>query len=313
MPEGPEVKIMMNNLATLALGKYLISVDIIKESFRKKTKGLDILPNILPIKIVEVCTRGKFGYMLLNNGSSIGLTFGMTGNIRTEPTAEQLDKRGDTKEKYMKHCSVRFTVQDDSEKQTVFYFHTTRNFAWMYYFNSVELTKKLSAIGPSILSDEPLDRNLLLVSWRKFNGKHICTVLLDQKPISGIGNYIKSEILYRTNINPVALVKALEDDHLWGLYMCARDLAAAAYETGGTSLYTYTGLQGDKSDFKYSLHVYDRSTDPHGNKVHKIDTPDKRTTHWVPELQTIGTEMPIVVVHQPKIKIRIRARDKTKN
>ena len=36
---------------------------------------------------------------------------------------------------------------------------------------------------------------------------------------------------------------------------------------------------------KYIIQVYDKKVDLTGNKVEKLDTPDKRTTYWVPFLQ----------------------------
>lgn len=286
MPEGPEVKIMMGNVADLALGKNLLGI-VVREDFQKKTKDLEQF--IGPKKIVDVVTKGKFGYILLDDGSSIGLTFGMTGNIRIEPTEEYLERRGETREQYMKHCKVEFQLGDADGNVSHFYFHCMRNFAWIYYYpNGAELGKKLSTIGPSILSDEPLDQGILVARWRKYNSKTICEALMEQKLISGIGNYIKAEILYRTGVYPLAKVRDLNDSQLWMLYQAARAIAADAYADGGASLYTYTGLHGDRSDFKLKLQVYDRGSDPYGNRVLRLQTPDKRTTHWVESVQTIG-------------------------
>lgn len=304
MPEGPEVKIMMGNVANLALGQTLLNVEVIKEDFRKKTQGLDQLPMVLPKRVIGVETKGKLGYMLLDDGTAIVLTFGMTGNIRIEPTPEYLVRRGETKEQYMKHCKIRFQMQDTVTGQiSHFYFHCMRNFAWVYYFTSTELGKKLSTIGPSILSDDLLEERLLIARWRKYNHKTICETLMEQKLISGIGNYIKAEILYRCRVYPLAKVKDLSDSNLWLLYMEARKIAADAYADGGASLYTYTGINGDRSDFKLKLQVYDRAVDPLGNKIGRLQTPDKRTTHWVESLQTIGKQLPPPIVKiRPKIK-----------
>lgn len=302
MPEGPEVKIMMGNVAHLSLGQNLLSVEVIKEDFRKKTKGLDQL--VLPKRVTEVQTKGKIGYMLLEGGTAIVLTFGMTGNIRIEPTPEYLERRGETEEQYMKHCKIRFQVQDTvTGQKSQFYFHCMRNFAWVYYFTGAELGKKLATIGPSILSEEPLEEKLLIVRWRKYNHKTICETLMEQKPISGIGNYIKAEILYRCRIYPLAKVQDLSDSHLWSLYLEARKIAADAYADGGASLYTYTGINGDRSNFKLKLQVYDRAVDPLGNKVARLQTPDKRTTHWVESLQTIGNKKSAPIIKlRPKLK-----------
>jgi formamidopyrimidine-DNA glycosylase len=307
MPESPEVKIMMNTVASLSLGRDLLSVRVIKGDFQKKTKGLEKLPNVLPKRITAVETKGKFGYILLEDGSAIGITFGMSGNIRIYPTPEYLESRGETEEQYMKHCKVEFQVQARDRLETAtFYFHCVRNFEWIRYLTRQELDKKLSTIGPSILSDKPLDQWALVAIWRKYNERSVCEALMEQKLVSGIGNYIKAETLYRSGTYPLAKLKDLNDDHLWLLYTEARDIAAESYATG---------LHGDRPDFKSKLQVYDRSKDPHGNVVERLQTPDKRTTHWVSSVQTIGrlglglpktTERPAPKT-TPKIKAKIKA------
>jgi len=312
---------MMGNVANLSLGQNLLSVEVIKDDFQKKTRGLDQL--VLPKRVIGVETNGKIGYMLLEDGTAVCLTFGMTGNIRIEPTPEYLKRRGETEEQYMKHCKIRFQVQDTATgEKSQFYFHCMRNFAWVYYFTSAELGKKLATIGPSILSDEPLEQKLLVARWRKYNHKTVCETLMEQKLISGIGNYIKAEILYRCGIYPLAKVKDLSDSHLWSLYLEARQIAADAYADGGASLYTYTGINGDRSNFKLKLQVYDRAVDPHGNKIDRLQTPDKRTTHWVESLQTIGTLAPtvkptvkptVIAPAKPPVKPIVKLRPKLKS
>lgn len=316
MPEGPEVKIIGDNISMLSLGKRLLSVEVINDGFLKKTKNLDQVP--VGRKVIRVETKGKFCYMLLDDRTAIGMTFGMTGNIRVEPTEEYLKLRGETHEKYMRHCKVRFTLDDpDQDRQngskTVFYFNCVRNFAWIWYLSDKELGSKLSAIGPSILAEteDKLDSKMLVTRWRRFNHKTICEALMEQKLVSGIGNYIKCEILYRKGMHPLAKVSDLTDEQLYALYLEACTIAADAYHDGGASLYTYTGLHGDKSEFKLKLQVYDRHEDPEGNRVKKMDTPDKRSTYWVPELQTQG--MPDIPHVQTKKRVKVKAKAKVRS
>lgn len=319
MPEGPEVKIIGNNISILALGKRLLSVEVINDGFLKKTKNLDQVP--AGRKVIQVETKGKFCYMLLDDRTAIGMTFGMTGNIRIEPTDDYLEQRGESKEKYMKHCKIRFILDNPEvpeEENTVFYYNCVRNFAWVWYLTAKELGTKLSAIGPSILADDRLDRKILVARWRRFNQKTICEALMEQKLVSGIGNYIKCEILYRTGIHPTAYVADLTDEQLYELYQEACKIAEEAYHDGGASLYTYTGLHGDRSEFKLKLQVYDRHTDPHGNCVKTLNTPDKRSTHWVPELQRIGMPTSTSMPTQPaesrdKVKVRAKAKPRDRD
>ena len=168
----------------------------------------------------------------------------------------------------------------------------------MHYMDSRTLRDKLSKLGPSIMDTEPIAMEELVNRWRRYNSKNVCVVLLNhQDAISGIGNYLKATVLYECGVHPMANIKNLSDETLYQLYTSAREWGQKAYRAGGASLYTYTGMNGDRTDFKMDLPTYDRLRDPAGRQVLKMDTPDDRTTHWVAEVQTKGApERPKVIV-----------------
>ena len=287
MPEGPEVKVMTDNirtLLTLPTGEMqLDSLKVIKENFEKRTQDLNLLN--LPQKIQQVKSKGKFTYIQFKDGTAIGITYGMTGNIRTDES---------------KHNAVQF--QNENGR---FYYHSTRHFGHVTFLTAEQLNKKLSSLGYDILSDA-IPKETLVETWRKKNGLNICRLLLEEQGlVCGIGNYIKSEILYHTGVFPFCTVSNLTDETLFNLYLKARELAEAAYVDGGASLYTYTGLTGDKSPFKLKLAVYDREMDSEGYPVERIATPDKRSTFWVQEKQKVGS-----VLAQPVIKVKIKPKIK---
>lgn len=278
MPEGPEVRVMTCNIRNLIYSMdkpELISVEVIQESFKKRCTNLDKFQRST---VKEVNAKGKFTYIQLHNGTCIGITYGMTGNIRIKDEIKDDEDR---------HLVVKFTHSNG-----VFYYHSTRHFGYIKLLTEEELNVKLASLGPDILDVNPLSMEQVVKIWRSKPKAHICNVLLTyQNLISGIGNYIKSEIMYRAKVYPFATVDKLTDETLYKLYLEARTVANLAFTDGGASLYTYTDLSGDKSDltFKFKLQVYGKDTDPEGRVVAKIETPDKRTTHWVSQVQTIGS------------------------
>jgi formamidopyrimidine-DNA glycosylase len=54
---------------------------------------------------------------------------------------------------------------------------------------------------------------------------------------------------------------------------------------GGATLATYRDADGKIGEFSRRFAVYNQKTDPEGRTVIKENTKDKRTTHWVPEVQ----------------------------
>lgn len=263
MPEGPEVAVMTNCLRAHIEGSTLTSLRVIKESFEKKTKGFSSLE--LPQKVVSVCNKGKLSYLKLENNMYVAITYGMTGGIR-------LSREND------KHASVDFTYNDDQH----IYYRSVRNFGTVHVLNEAELEYKLKSLGAYILDTYAFQPAEIVPRFRKHDRKNITVVLMDQSVLCGVGNYIKSEILYAVGVNPNSSVSDLSDETIFRLYEAARELAQKAVEHGGASLYTYTDEMGEETGFKSLLNVYNKKQDSAGNQVVRIKTPDKRSTFWVP-------------------------------
>jgi formamidopyrimidine-DNA glycosylase len=292
MPEGPEVKVMTHNIRYLIgdLPCMLLKIHV-EPSFLKRCVNID---KFTPTEVTAINCKGKFTYLELKDGNAIGITYGMTGNIRDGPTGDPKQDR---------HLVVKFVHANGA-----FYYHSTRHFGHLTFLSSTELNAKLNSLGPDILDEVPLNLDQVVKIWRRKPTANICRVLLeDQHLICGIGNYIKSEIMYRARVYPFSTVNSLTDETLFELYLEARNVANEAFEDGGASLYTYTDLTGDKSalTFKCKLQVYGRPVDPEGNTIETVETPDKRTTHWVPTLQTRGS-----VRGETPIKLTLRAKPK---
>ena len=107
---------------------------------------------------------------------------------------------------------------------------------------------------------------------------------MEQAKISGIGNYLRSEILYSANINPHNKVQDLSDKKLKELFAITKNLLETSYNLKGCSLQDFKNLEGEKGGFQKQLNVYKRKKDPHGNDV----TNDKiggRSVFWVKKIQ----------------------------
>lgn len=300
MPEIGEVRIIADNVSHLLKDKYLTRIEVLTDGY-KQTKGLSALNATLPKLVTDVKTKGKFTWILLEDGNAVGYGLGMSGNVRIEPTPEYLarynKKKGttETAEQYLKHAHlrIRYASGADGSGKDHFYYHDVRRFGRWEYLTKADLAKKLSELGSDILQ-ETLTDSQVISAFRLRNGSNICKVLMDQQTIAGVGAYIKSEILYHAKIHPLAYIRDIPDASLIELYHEAKKIARNAYLSGGASLYTFTGMGGDKSDFKQELVVYGRDRDPLGNIVIRIpddESPDKRTTHWVKEVQTIGVSI----------------------
>ena len=111
---------------------------------------------------------------------------------------------------------------------------------------------------------------------------------MNQKVISGVGNYIKAESLWYSRINPHAFIKDLTDKNLETLDQAIRFVINKSYDEQGATIQSYYTFDGDSGSATQGFVVYGRDKDYNGHSVIKETTLDKRTTHWVKERQIIG-------------------------
>lgn len=264
MPEGCEVKLFVDKLNLNYKNKTIKEINIISGRYLKKEiEGLELIKDLT---IDSFNCKGKFIYFKLNSDLVIFNTLGMTGSWSPKKS---------------KHSRLEILFKSGEE----LYFNDIRNFGTFNIKNSAELNKKLQSIGPDMLSDPP---NNFIDIMRKHNDKNICKVLMDQSIISGVGNYIKAESLWLSNINPNAFVKSLSDKNLVTLKNAIYLIMQTSYKNNGATIQSYYSFDGEKGTQSERFYVYGRKTDHYNNLVKKEETPDKRKTHWSPEKQTIG-------------------------
>lgn len=265
MPEGPECRRVAEGLLDSAKDKKLIRVEILGGRFlKKKPVGLESLD--LPSVVVGGGVKGKFIWLELSNQMTLWITLGMSGFWSRLKIA---------------HSHLALVFEDGTE----LYFVDQRRFGTFKVSPKSDLTKKLASLGIDPLNDLMLSSFNMADQLKRVPNKTIVEALMDQRLFAGIGNYIKCEMLYRARVNPMSLVKDLTDSEISLLWNYCRDIMHASYKQGGASIRNYQDVSAKKGEFVFEFLVYARKTDPFGNLVERIETPDGRTTHWVPVIQ----------------------------
>ena len=268
MPEGPEVKRNVDYLNSILQGTRILDVQINSGRYVKHGpfKGYDAI-NDDTLVVDEVCCKGKFIYFKFNSGASLWSTLGMSGMWQRKKS---------------KHTRVTLT----NHKGQNVYFNDVRNFGTLKYVQtSQELEKKLKTLGPDVLSEPAVGPGLFRQRFLNKPNKTITENLMNQSVICGVGNYLKAEILYACQISPHRLCKDITAEEYGRLYEACFWLPRLSYKMGGATLATYRDADGKSGEFSRRFAVYNQKTDPEGRTVIKENTKDKRTTHWVPEVQ----------------------------
>lgn len=81
----------------------------------------------------------------------------------------------------------------------------------------------LATLGPDLLADD-FDEVTAIANLRALAARPIGDALLAQHALAGIGNVYKSEVLFLERVDPLALVRTLDDATLVRLVRRARDL-----------------------------------------------------------------------------------------
>ena len=251
------------------LNEEIISLDFGSGRYAKKEPiGYSSFCEELPKLVTAVGCKGKFIYFVFADGSSMWNTLGMTG--WWSETAGY-------------HPRAALCVNDD--KHMVY--NDMRNFGTFKFVSTYdELKKKLNSLGPDLLSEDvSLDAFKKSLTKGKRAEKPISQLLMDQSVVSGIGNYLKAEILYSCKISPHRLCQDISDGEFESLLYASRSIMKLSYSTGGATIRNYKDTTGKNGMYTRRFAVYNQKSDPLGNAVVRETTADKRTTHWVPSIQ----------------------------
>ena len=261
----------------------------IKNGLIKKVKGLKITDCRIrwngiiaypePTKFIneiknqtinDILRRGKILMFILDD-------YYLTSHLRMEGKYFIKDKT----EALSKHDHVIFTLSNNKELR----YNDTRKFGKMHLVKKDELD--ITPIAK--LGKEPWDKDLTIDYLKeKLNKrKAIKTLLLDQSIITGIGNIYADEILFKSKINPEIYGCNLTDNNLEDIITNTKTILEKAISLGGTTIHTYTSVDGITGLFQQELLVHgkkDENCPNCGNKIVKIVV-NTRGTYYCPNCQ----------------------------
>mmetsp|Transcript_13552 Transcript_13552/g.26922 ORF Transcript_13552/g.26922 Transcript_13552/m.26922 type:complete len:357 (-) Transcript_13552:23-1093(-) len=289
MPEGPEVRTIATSIdAQLKkTPSRLVSVDCLSGRYVRHgppanhgnfLSSLQLHPDSSEIKAWKC--RGKFQYLLLSDEQrSIWVTLGMSGRFSFDADLNH------------KHSRVNFVLEDlETRAKRNLTFIDARNFGTVRFsLDRQELEDKLKTLGPDLLDEGELTDEVFLQVARKScvaakSPLNVCVFLMNQKKISGVGNYILAEGLHKANVDPWATLDEIDDLTLISLIRHLRETAMRSFDAQGLTRQkggSYRSLSGSSGKFEFELMVYGRSETPSNEPVYKvIDGPHKRAIHF---------------------------------
>lgn len=216
MPEGPTIKNMGDKLRTALKDQPITDV----QSRLKKAKAEQWAEHILGQCVAEVRTHGKNLFIDLANGYSIYTHMLMWGSWHVFKPGETWDK---------------------DERLARLVLETPVSVAVLFSAPICELIApgqlpqhKTSQLGPDLLSPDfearEVYRRLQLPENRDLE---LGEAIMNQQIVAGIGNILKSEILFQVGIHPQRPAASLTEVEFENFIRYSRFLIERSYELGG--------------------------------------------------------------------------------
>ncbi len=214
MPEGPETHRAADTIRKALAGRAADEIFFAFDDLREQ--GLDLIGR----EVEEVEARGKAIVTRFEGGVNVYSHNQLYGRwmVRNRGNVPKTNRQ------------LRFAV------------HNQKKSAFLYSASEIEVLSDdeleqqpyLAKLGPDPLRDE-VTRATIRRRFhdRAFHGRQVGSLLLDQGFVGGIGNYLRSEILWVGRCLPRRKLGDLETAQRRALADATYDLMQRAYELGG--------------------------------------------------------------------------------
>lgn len=268
MPEGPEVSFLAKQIQEACDGRVLTHVSILHGRYKNHgpPPHWTEFQKALPLKLEKVDKKGKVLFLHFASGWVLISKLGMTGWW-------YVDGKKPTWRNMRPHVVFHLTDQELT-------FSDVRNYGTM----TVTRDPKVIAYEYGRLAQDVMSKDWtvshVLDALRRFpkrSHQFLEDAIMDQSFfVSGIGNYLKAEVLYDAKISPLRTVSSLSNKEWTTLCASAKRI---------TSHMLRVMLKEDDDAYMGSMKVYQRNMDPLGNNVDTHTAKNGRTTFWVPAIQ----------------------------
>jgi len=187
----------------------------------------------------------------------------------------------------LNHLNVEFILDNGLRM----YFYDQLSFGTLKIINTqIELDKKLKELGADLLDkDTTFETFKKAITKGGLVNKNIGVVIVNQKVVSGIGNYLRADALWLARVSPFRKVGELSESELERIYKSVRALMWGDYNREEALQLGYVDKEfKTPHDYERDFFVYRQETDINGRKVEKQESfegSQKRFIYWVPTLQ----------------------------
>ncbi len=246
MPEGPEIRRAADKVEAVLKDKTVERIQFGLQPLKKFSKALT------GTKVLQLETRGKALLTHFDSGHTIYSHNQLYGVWRV----------------------VKRDKLPKTNRQLRLALHTNQHSALLYSASDISVwnTEKieehpfLQRIGPDILNPNLTWREVAeRLQSRTFAGRALNSVYLDQAFLAGLGNYLRSEILFIAGIHPTRKARELSKGEIGKLARITLDISQRSYASQGVTIpdQQYKALKKKGVSFgKARFFVFSRANQP---------------------------------------------------
>ena len=217
MPEGPEIRRAADKIEAVLKDNTIQKVEFGLKPLKKYAKPLT------GTKVLSLETRGKALLTHFDSGTTIYSQNQLYGVWRI----------------------VKRDKLPKTNRQLRLALHTDQHSALLYSASDISVWKTekieehpfLSRIGPDILNPNLTWREVAeRLQSKAFAGRALNSVYLDQAFLAGLGNYLRSEILFIAGIHPARKARELSKGEIGKLARTTLDISQRSYASQGVTL-----------------------------------------------------------------------------
>ena len=217
MPEGPEIRRAADKIESVLKNKTIEKVEFGLKPLKKYAKPLTGT-NVLSLE-----TRGKALLTHFDSGTTIYSHNQLYGVWRV----------------------VKRDKLPKTNRQLRLALHTDRHSALLYSASDISVWDTdhieehpfLKRIGPDILNPNLTWREVAeRLESKAFSGRALKSVYLDQAFLAGLGNYLRSEILFAAGIHPSRKARELTKGQIGKLARATLEISQRSYALQGVTI-----------------------------------------------------------------------------
>lgn len=269
MPEGPEIRRSADQLARAVAGRVLVRAEFAFPHLQARA------PALVGRRIEAITPHGK---ALLTRFEG-GLTLYSHNQLYGVWKVAKAGARPAT------NRSLRVALETASK--AILLYSASEIELW----DTAELHRHpfLAKLGPDVL-DETLDAEAVAarLDAPRFRGRALTGLLLDQGFLAGMGNYLRSEVLFQAALSPTRRPRDLSPGERRGLAEALLDVPRRSYATRGVRRARGMGedyLTDTPEGFRFL--VFDRAGEPCpccGRAIERHELGGRRL-YWCPRCQ----------------------------